>query len=445
MRVTRALLYSLPVITVGVVGFATLVVGAPRPYWGARLHGGPVEGAPRLSWQLEVVERLGEAEVPAPVRRAQVDVTLPSGKTLTWQGAVDAGGLASVALEPDAPPSGPVRVHVTSTEPVRRELGHGTVSLTKDSWLAGARRSGGWVEGKGSGALRLSVAPGRGVFAVPFYDPLWIQVRDEHGAAAGVRVELSPDGLDVKGTNLVTDDHGRVRVDVAPREHVVALRVTARREGAEGSWFGALPVVPGALHARLRAGKLHIESPILHERAYFAILDESARLAGDSVALTPDARGGAAAILDAPDFGARRLWCVVSSESDLASPALVGWPLGESPLDAPPQRTFAVPDHLLLDGLLSGFRAEAERRGRARLIAAVFAVGAALLAAALMVLEARDARARLGRHLSAAGSNDADVARVSDSGRKPWVVAVGVLGVMLGFLFLALLSMMRVS
>ena len=36
-----------------------------------------------------------------------------------------------------------------------------------------------------------------------------------------------------------------------------------------------------------------------------------------------------------------------------------------------------------------------------------------------------------------------EVARVSDSGRKPWVLAVGVLGVMLGFLFLALLSMMR--
>jgi hypothetical protein len=442
VRTTRTLLYSLPVLTVGVVGFATLVVGAPRPYWGARLFGGPVEGSPRLSWQLQVVERIGEAEAPAPARRARVDATLANGRTLTWQGAVDASGMASVSLEPDAPPGGPVSVHVVSTEPKARELGSGRVSLSRDTWLAGARRQGGWVDGKGSGALRISVAPGRGVFAVPFYDPLLIQVRDERGAVGGAQVKLSPDGLDVKAGGLVTDEHGRVRVQIAPREHVVSLRVTARREGDEGTWFGALPVVPGALHARLNSGKLWIESPIVHERAYFAILDESARLAGDSVALTPDARGGSGAIVDAPDFGARRLWCVVSSESDLASPGLVGWPLGEPGPDAPPPRTFAVADHLLLDGLLAGYRAETERRARARLIAAVFAVGAALLAAALMMLEARDARARLGRHLSAAGSDDSEVARVSDSSRRLWVVAVGVLGVMLGFLFLALLSMM---
>lgn len=436
-------MYSLPVITVFVVGFATLVVGAPRPYWGARLYGGPVEGATRLSWQLEAVERLGEVEAAAPVQRARVEATLPSGSSVSWEGALDAEGRAFVSLDPGVPAQGPVRVHVVSLTPPA-ELARGSVSMTREAWLHKARRRGGFIDGKSSGALRLRVAPARGVFAVPFSDPLLVEVNDEHGAVEGATLSLSPDGVDARQKERVTDAKGRALFDVTPREHAVSVRLTARKGEREGTWFGALPVIPGALHARLENGKLWLASPIVHERAYYAILDRDGRLFGDSVPLAPDSRGGAAAIVDFPKLGTAPMWCVVSSEADLASPAAVGWPLSPVSSDAPPAHTFAVADTLLLDGLLSGYAVESRRVRRARNIAAAFAVAAALLAAVLMVLHTRDARARLDQHLLAAGSDREAAARVADGSRRPWVVAIGVLGVMLGFLFLALLSMMRV-
>ena len=59
---TRAWSLALPVLTVIVVSYAFLVAGVPRKLRGARVYGGPSEGASMLSLRIESVEREGERE-----------------------------------------------------------------------------------------------------------------------------------------------------------------------------------------------------------------------------------------------------------------------------------------------------------------------------------------------------------------------------------------------
>src|SRR3954471_6985523 len=59
---SRAWSLALPVLTVLVVSYALLVAGVPRKLRGARVYGGPSEGASTLSLRVESVEREGERE-----------------------------------------------------------------------------------------------------------------------------------------------------------------------------------------------------------------------------------------------------------------------------------------------------------------------------------------------------------------------------------------------
>ncbi len=59
---SRAWSLALPVLTVLVVSYALLVAGVPRKLRGARVYGGPSEGASALSLRVESLERDGERE-----------------------------------------------------------------------------------------------------------------------------------------------------------------------------------------------------------------------------------------------------------------------------------------------------------------------------------------------------------------------------------------------
>lgn len=450
MRATRALLYSLPALTLGVVGYAVLFVGASQPYPGALVFGGPTRGTSALSFRITAVTRFGEDEKPLPGLPLTMTVDGAPGGPHSWTGETDAHGDAQARFAMSAPASGPLSVVVRDER--GRTLALGTIDRSVEQWTASARRSGGALHGQRDGALKIDVAPGRGAFAVPFVDPLWIQVRDAGDRpVAGARVTLEPDGLQRVGdTPLISDDQGRALANVRPLEHVVTLGVRAELDERRGKWFGSVPIAVGALHARRDGNRIVIESPVIHERAHYALVSATARISGGSVALTPDGRGGAVGeIVPTPDESAAT-WCVISSERDLASPSAVGWPLA-SPVEAP-LSTFTAADQLLLDGRQLGFARDAQRRARARLLAGGFALGAALLAGLLLTLEARDAERRLGRHLVEAGVADGDPAnsltrddaRRMDAGhRRPWVVAIAIVCVALGFVMIALVALQR--
>lgn len=438
MRASRLVLFSMPVITVAVIAFALFVVGAPRPYVGARVYGGPTEGASRLSLRLAVVERFVEVEQPARSGEISVDARLADGRRASGRATPDEMGIASVTLDVGQPISGPVDLTVSGREGL---LGHGRVSLTSADWAARARELGGWLPGKASGAWAIRVAPSRGAFAVPFADPLDIEVA---GAPSGARVTLEADGAEVVTPPRPIDEKGRSRTLLAPRDHIVSVTVKVADEaGRSGEWTGFVPVVVGALRATLEQGQLRVESAVEREVAHFALVSESERLAGGAVAMSPNLRGGSVGLAPLPPLPKGRLWAVVSGEAELDTLSTVGWPLHEAsgPLDVEPARARAVPDRLYFDGLGLGFAADAARRQKARQLALGFTLLAGLLAAVLLVREGQRSASDFERHLRAAGA-DAELRTKMSSSR--WLgVAVAVLSVAMGFAVVLLVAMYR--
>src|SRR5690606_1113875 len=140
----------------------------------------------------------------------------------------------------------------------------------------------------------IRVHPGRGAFAVPFSDPVSIEVTTAEGPAAGVQLSVRAEAVSEPSAarSLATDDRGRAELLVTPREHVVALEVKASRGERRARWYSTLPVVPGALHARREGKQLWIEAAVPKEAAFYSIVSERGRLSGGRVALSDDGRGG---------------------------------------------------------------------------------------------------------------------------------------------------------
>jgi hypothetical protein len=451
VRAVTVALYVLPFATAAVVGFALFVVGAQRPYVGARLYGGPTENAPRLSFRLEVVERYRGVEGPltADAGPFTVDARFQDGSSARWTGQLDSLGMASVTLEP---PGGVVRgaAQVRVLRPGAEPIAEGQVWLPIAAWLARAERHGGWLDVPSKGELKVRVALARGALAVPFAEAIWIEVTRGGRALAGAKLRVEPEGVrlvrpSARDTLIDTDAAGRVAIVVAPREHNVALSVVVEQAGARGEWYSRLPVVPGAYSVTLVDRRLRIESPVARDVAFFALLTDRARIAGGPVQLDPDGRGGAVQIVDVGPLPDQQIWAQVSSEPELASAATVGWPLRvpATPVGDPPN-TFQVPDHLLLDGLGMGARAELQRRSKARAIAAGFTLIALLLASLIVIVRTRSADARLRAHLQAAGEQAAsrDLIAQKRAGAR---VALAVLCIALGFAVIAMAALYGLS
>lgn len=448
---------ALPAVAVFTVGYAVLVAGKPRPVQAARIRGGPTEGASVLSFRVEGVARGADGERALAHAPVNVDVTLSTGATIHWNGELDDEGAAEVLVRPTGVVTGPVRYRVTrpprGAEASSAVLVDDVVSVTADRWSGGARRRGGWVE-KHRGAapdtvLDVRVAAGRGAFAVPFRDPLVVDVRKGGAPVSGARVRARSESADVDPADIVTDSRGRGTLFVRPREHAASITVHAHAPSGEDAELEvALAVVPGALHAALSDGTLVVESPIARERAYVTIVGEGGRLAGRAMKLADDGRGGARSSASLGELGAassppdRPIWAVVSSEPDQRSSALVGWPLSQGPIDEP-RSTFDVPDALLADGISGAVARESRRVGRVRLAAALVAVAALSLAGALVVWRARRSERDLAAHL---GENlpDAETTTrlVDSSGARMWVL-VAVSCFALGAVLIAVFALWR--
>jgi len=309
MRISRGALLALPTVTVMIVMFAIFVAGVPRSYLAARIYGGPTEGISKLSWRLDVVERLGDKEVPASGRDILVRVSRSQRPVGEWRGRFEGSEPVEVGIVLAEPASVPLEVSVLDVAS-DRVLGHASVQLTRTRWANSLRERGGWLPGKSQGVLAMQAAPGRGVFAVPFADPLWVKVVRDGRPAAGVTLTVSVDGGEVRPSagrrfhtehepppsgpepKKVTDTEGRATFTVAPFEHsATALLRAQAADGATGELRVSLPVIPGALHAEPAQGGLLIESPIVREVAYYSLVDRQARLAGGVVKLAPHGDG----------------------------------------------------------------------------------------------------------------------------------------------------------
>lgn len=447
---------ALPAAAVLAVGYAVLVAGKARPVFAARIRGGPTEGASSLSFRVEAVERFRGGERGVSAGRIRLDAVLANGTKLDWEGDLDDEGASNLSLTPPGPVTGPVHVRAVlvargdGAAPLAQPpvLIDDVVNVGRDEWFVASRRRGGWVEGRSEGPLTVRAAAGRGAFAVPYRDPLIVEVRRAGQGVASATVRATSEGADVEPGEALTDARGRVTLSLRPREHAISVTVRAHApSGEEATLDAALAVVPGALRATLSNGELVVDSPIVRDRAYVTLVGEHERILGRTVVLAPDGRGGSRAAIPLPELDHRPLavlhpiWAVVSSESDQRSTSLVGWPLVSS-VDGP-QSTFDVPDLLLADGVAAALAVERDRVGRIRTAGAATAVAILSLAGVLLVLRARRAERVLARHIEENLADTEVSTRLVDkqSGRG-WLL-VAVVCVALGAVLMAVFALWR--
>jgi hypothetical protein len=432
-RHLQALLYALPMLAVAVVGIAILGPGADRPYRVARVYAGPTQGVDVLPLHLVVVDRIGEAESPVAGRSVDVTVRAGAGKPILRSVTTDERGHAWPTFSLSTGTS-PLEISVQDRG---HDLGSGQADVSRDSWAARARGRSGFLKGKRQGKLRVDVTPERGVLAVPFRDHLIVQVSEDSHAVVGAQVSLAKEDGD--SAPATTDAHGRARLRYLALEHALSVKVSAKADGGRSGWFwGALPVVPGAIDARLTDAGIRVESAISRDVAFLALLTDTGRRDHAAVALEPDGRGGSVGLWKVKPPKQQRAWCMVSSESDFNAPGTVGWPL-YAPSPPALAETFAVADIELVDGAPARYLVQKARRLRARFLAGTFVIAAALLALALMALDSRLAGRELVRHLTAAGASPEELDQLTSKSLWPFVVLIALVSVLLGFALLALL------
>jgi hypothetical protein len=449
---------ALPAASVLAVGYAVLVLGKPRPVFAARIRGGPTEGVMALSFRFEAVRHSRDEEAPLANDRVALTATLANGEKLEWEGTLNDEGAADVTLRTHAKVTAPVRVRAT-LPPGKYGADRGTpraivlvddrISLTAEEWSRGARHRGGWTAVGTNGPLAVRVAPGRGAFAVPFKDPLVVEVHKGGVALAGASVRIVAEGADPEPSEIVTNAEGRGRVMLSPREHAVSVSVHARAPtGEEAEVDAVIAVVPGALHASVSGARLVVRSPVALDRAYVTVVGERARISGGEVALKPNEAGESEGVFSSSRGGMDEWtrsahvpsWAVVSSEPDQHSASLVGWPLVTRTDE--PTSTFDVADVLLADGIGAAVERENERVGRIQVSAAAAAVAVLSLTGALLVRRGRRAARALEAHFQDNLDPESTRALVDSKGGRTWT-GVALVCIAIGAALIAVFAMLR--
>ena len=383
---------SLPAISATIVAWAVLG-SSPERIEIVRVLGGPTRAGASAS-VLVSAWALGDGR-RVPIPGLGVRLIAGAAPDARASGVTDASGhLEAQLLLPPSPRPARLRVERADDGAL---LAEGEIGLDSERWRVGARSEGGWLPGHASGELRLELALAEGALAVPFEGHLLARLREaaEPGVAiAGARLEIELQGAELLAAPSPTDASGRVELALRPLEHGVRARVIARSGTRSAEWSGVLPVIPGALSARLDGDTLRVVSPIERPRAFVSLISQHERLGGAVVELSPEPDGTASGSVEPGAALLARLraeptWAVVSSEDDKRSPAVVGWPLGAA-RGSEPASTFAVADLPLLDGEPGALYDLARRqRGRRRAASALLAA-LALLAAALFWAEVRE-------------------------------------------------------
>jgi len=433
---TRAWSLALPVLTVIVVSYAFLVAGVPRKLRGARVYGGPSEGASMLSLRIESVEREGERESAFWNGPLTAHARSSGGPEVQVAVTQAVHGVADLELRFANPTHGPIEFELRDA--ASAVLASGRFALDVTRWAARARRRGGWIRGRADRALVLSVAPERGAFVVGAADPLLIRVERAGLPVVGACLTATAEGARLSGAEqLRSNERGLARLFFEATELNPSLRVEASSEDDQGGVIDtAIPVVAGGLHALSAADGLHIESAVPRTEAFFSLVSDRQRLAGGVIALSPNGRGGSVGIIQRPAWQPPA-WLVVSSEVDQNSAAAIGWPLDTSP---EPAQTFDVADALLLDGMPAAFAREQERRSRVRWLTAAFIALAFALSVVQLVLRVRAADRHISEHLRE-GLEQELAARIAP--RRMLPVLVAMLAIALGFIALGLIALSR--
>lgn len=321
---------ALAVVWVGVIWFAGQ---ATTPGWAALMW-----VAKTAPGQLLIRAQLGthpERSVTRLPSRVTAQIMPRGASSVNIEAAVAADGV--VDFDAKLPPS------VTDGEVSLVASGDGEL-------LAFGR----WATTTSSGPLTLEAEPSpvtlapngptflltlhHGVLTVPVADELRLTaVTKELGKPWAGAVSLELEGATGPSGQTQTTLRDGETWRITPRHHIVeaTLRV-ANDVGAPSSATALLPVIAGAIAARLDQGGLRVISPVPRTVAYVAFSRVGDVFGLERVDLHPvvTAEGGVfheATIALSPrvvsELERAPVWAVTSSEPDFASEAAMGWPL----------------------------------------------------------------------------------------------------------------------
>lgn len=467
----RAIAIGAPLVAIATLMIA-LRVGAGDAVTAAVVYAAPpgrppAEGAPvPFAWQ--ILTYLSDRGVRETVSvKGLTVVARAKGHEATWRGDSNEDGIAEANLAlPDIAPGDAIELEVRADGDAL-PLAAGSVEWRRDLGWSPAARPGevGARPSKREGAIAIDVLVEGERLVVGEHTPVFVRAVPPQGVPArGLTLALAPEaGLTLGSEHAtVACDSGWTEISALAQAHVIALGITARDPGGArtGSWFGALPVAPGAflvnvprLVAEGAEAEVALVAPNPRNVAYVEIDDEKGRVFAAALPVvtepgdpTPRAR------FTMPKLARGLHWLVASGEprgaerlagAAIARAFLVGDADGidaKDPCALGPwlaQRPgTGFPRWQALDGMTVRGAKNRERRTLGLVLGGVALGAAALLEVLLMIAGAREANAvRLLAELE-----DDDASRKSIAARPPGgSLAIGVLLAVLGFSLLAAL------
>jgi hypothetical protein len=465
VRLTSRALERAAIVLTPVLALATVAVGL-RLGQSSRITAARVKlaspGVGRSGLWLQVVTLAEEAGVAELVEMPGLTVSgKASGAEARWHGGSNVEGVAEAWL--DLPNVGPkAQVELTITAADGAELAHGVVVVPErraadaredDPSRAEARPT----RREGKLFLEVFVYGGKLVTGSPTRVAVRVKDAATGHAVPGVHLTVDPEpGLSVEKGPPATDDGGWTEATVVAEYLVGGWTLVAAGASVEtGTWYGSLPVSPGAatvnLPLRIDAGgpcPLRFVVPPATRRLYVTVDDAEGRDFG--VAL--DARDGVADT-ELPPLAPGLYWLLTSADphgAETLTGSTVARPfrIGPASSTATPELAalaerapHATPEVIALDGLKNP-RSTASKARKKGLAIALGAVAVATLLEILLVLRAASAaRARmlaLSEAALSAGAPAQEEGTAIVAGRAMGVVAL-VLVALLGFALLAAL------
>src|SRR3954463_9571611 len=131
---SRAWSLALPLLTALVVSYALLVAGAPRRLLGARVYGGPSEGASVISLRVESVEREGERETGVWNGPLSAHARTSGGPDVVVAVEQAARGVADFEMRFASPVHAPIEFELSDAAGAPLASGHFELDVTR--WAA---------------------------------------------------------------------------------------------------------------------------------------------------------------------------------------------------------------------------------------------------------------------------------------------------------------------
>lgn len=461
MRIRPLLQIGAPLVAVATLMLG-LRVGARSAIHAAQVFGAPAgrrgpDGKTRFAWQL--LTFLDDRGVKESISLHGLTVVARAeGREARWAGDSNADGIAEVGLVWDGEIGHAIDLEVRADgDP--RPLARGRAEWSPTTW--GSNGGDGAVRPtKREGAIGLDVVVEQGRLIPGFPSSVWVHTTPP---LAALPIIFVPEpGLRAEKETTTTCVDGWAEATLVADAHVTGGTFETRLGDRKGTWFGAIPVAPGAFFASIprvidvgMKETAVLVAPNPRTVVYAEVDDEQGRIAAATLPLVTETGDAVpSARFSMPPLAAGLHWIVVSGEPrgaehlggvTIAKPFLVGSADGVSVQSAcsvgpwlARRQAAGFPRWLALDGAPERSSDNRRHRTIGLFVALLSLAAAALLEVLLLVASARETRAAL----RLAALDDEEGARITAS-TPGGSIAIAALLAVLGFGLLAVLLFVK--